>query len=172
MVITRREKSLITEFSRSEAVRYLEFFFSPCPKLVRDFFTYAIAENSDSLIYQSKLALNKPYGTNIILQFIDAFAISFVRIEAGSGTSLHFHNIRREFFFVRDGILTFLDSDISTKLTSGCWAVSCPGRPHSLQNRGPHPVEIIEVFSPPLLDDKIRVKDNYGRRLGAVEQHE
>jgi hypothetical protein len=94
---------------------------------------------------QSLVSFEKPYGRNYVLEIIDAYGISCAHFNAGHETSL----LRRyEHSYSR------------------------PGEPHRLKNVGRHVLQVLEIFHPPLLDDKVRFDDRYGRAIGEVTREQ
>jgi mannose-6-phosphate isomerase-like protein (cupin superfamily) len=83
-------------------------------------------------------------------------------------TSLHWHGQRRELFAVRSGRMLLSCGDDRSILVEGELARSIPRVAHSLANAGSADLEVLELFSPYLLDDKVRVQDFYGRLTGSV----
>jgi mannose-6-phosphate isomerase-like protein (cupin superfamily) len=124
---------------------------------------------SDALIAGAAMILDKPYGRNILALLDPAFGISLVQMRPRAATSLHVHHRRREIFVIRSGALTLFQEGRSRRL--GPWEVaqSTPASPHRLANDGEEPLEILELFAPNLLDDKVRLEDRYHRVLGPVD---
>lgn len=113
-------------------------------------------------------SLDKPYGRNLIVEINGNYGLSCARLLPGRSTSLHYHSTRTEFFVVRCGELSVTDGDVEHRLHAGSVSRSTPGRPHRLSNAGHSICEFVEIFSPPLLDDKIRISDFYSRKVGEV----
>ncbi|WP_416959403.1 NUDIX domain-containing protein [Streptomyces sp. Agncl-13] len=122
----------------------------------------------EELVARAVRSLDKPYGENHILVDSGQWGVSFARLLPGRSSSYHFHHIRKEFFRVRTGTLTLRQEDGSSLLHPLDCGTSTPGIAHSIGNDGQQPVELVEIFSPALLDDKERVSDRYGRPLGQV----
>ena len=127
---------------------------------------------SESLAADPLQTIAKPYGRNHILEIVGDFGISCACFDVGAETSLHRHTRRTEFYCVRTGCLELVSIDSTTTLRRHHFASSRPGDVHRLRNAGPTVLEVLEVFSPALLDDKIRIEDRYERRLGAVTRDE
>lgn len=123
-------------------------------------------ESRRALSQKAEITLDKPYGRNHILMINERCGISFACLEPDRSTSFHYHDHRREFFLVRQGRLRLVTPDGERILNPGEWACSTPGVPHSIANGGDGVLEIIEIFAPPLLDDKVRISDPYDRGLG------
>jgi mannose-6-phosphate isomerase-like protein (cupin superfamily) len=132
------------------------------------FLTATIAEMAAHAV----TIFEKPYGRNHILALNERFGLSCAVFEPSCETSFHYHEERREFYWVRNGELDLLRPEGVTILTAGDHSHSEPGQRHRLRNRGRLRLEVLEIFSPPLLDDKVRIEDRYGRTLGQVHRNE
>ena len=142
--------------------------FPACPAAMVDTFVSWLARPREELVSLARMTLKKPYGHNYVLVDSGDFGISFACIEPGQGTSLHFHQRRREFFCVHEGVLALTRDDVESSLEKGESGFSTPGKPHALRNPSGAPTQVLEMFSPVLLEDKIRVSDRYARPLGQV----
>ena len=127
---------------------------------------------SAELIEKAKFSLTKPYGMNHILTLTESFGISLAQIGLSQGTSMHFHTRRKELFYVKQGILTLYKADDVYTIQTNSIGFSTPLEKHSLKNENQNTLEILEIFLPPLIDDKVRVKDQYDRKLGTVSHLE
>lgn len=139
-------------FPEEEFVKYIQMIESPF----------------DESYLKSSIKLIKPYGINTILCKGDVYGYSFVQMNVNQSTSLHFHEVRKEFFYVRNGCLKLRKGNDIYILNKDQFGFSTPNEMHSLSNNGDETLEIIEIFSPVLLDDKVRVDDIYNRQLGNV----
>lgn len=126
----------------------------------------------DEMVAHAMTIFEKPYGRNHILALDKRFGLSCAVFEPSCETSFHYHEKRREFYWVRNGELDLLRPEGVTILTAGGHSHSEPGQRHRLRNRGRLRLEVLEIFSPPLLDDKVRVEDRYGRTLGQVHRYD
>lgn len=142
--------------------------FPECPDDLADRFMEALDRPVEDLAEQALIILDKPYGRNHILAREGTHGLSLAVLQPGQATSLHFHASRRELFCVRRGTLHLTNEGRMTDLRRFDCARSTPGIPHSLANGGLDPLEILEIFAPALLGDKVRVEDRYDRKLGAV----
>jgi 8-oxo-dGTP pyrophosphatase MutT (NUDIX family)/uncharacterized cupin superfamily protein len=135
--------------------------------VVADFLSMADTPREE-LVARAVRSLGKPYGENHILVDSGQWGVSFARLLPGRSSSYHFHRTRKEFFRVRTGTLTLREEGGNSLLHPLDCGTSTPGIAHSIGNDGQQPVELVEIFSPALLDDKERVSDRYGRPLGQV----
>lgn len=142
--------------------------FPSCPEAFVLSFIALLDVPIEELATQSVLVLEKPYGRNHILVDRGDFGISCALLLPGRSTSLHYHHIRKEFFCVRRGGITLTSGANVHHLHSLECGISTPGVSHALANSGNQPAEVLEVFSPALLDDKCRISDPYTRRIGNV----
>lgn len=146
--------------------------FPSCPAEVIEDLLAALEAPLGPLVEAAQITLDKPYGTNRILRHSGEYGVSFAQIQPERSTSLHYHTRRREFFCVRQGVLTLTSGDSTRQLGRFEFGSSIPGQPHALANADAEVLEILEIFSPPLLDDKVRLRDRYHRTLGAVGLHQ
>lgn len=146
--------------------------FPSLPVDVFDFFLRSVFEDEEILASMAVKTIKKPYGINSIIYLSGSFGISFVSMRPGATTSLHYHHERAEYFFIRKGILTFYFDQSEHLIQNGKTSRSIPGQPHRLSNCSDSQLEILEIFTPPNIDDKIRVEDFYGRTLGSVSHKE
>lgn len=127
----------------------------------------------DALLKASNIRLEKPYGSNNIIRESGDWGLSYVCFEPGRRTSIHYHNTRQEFFYVRSGVLTLWSDNLELEINAGQTGYSTPGKQHSLMNNSPtERMTLLEIFSPALLNDKVRVTDFYERPVGSVEYYQ
>ena len=153
-------------------VSVVESIFLTLPGSVVAKVEWHLAQPRETLPSRAFLALDKPYGRNFILSVQDDFGISCALFFPGQETSFHYHQLRTEVYYVRTGILELQRSDALEQLQPGGIGHSLPGQHHRLRNSGDTILEVIEVFHPPLLDDKVRLLDRYGRHVGKVTKFE
>jgi mannose-6-phosphate isomerase-like protein (cupin superfamily) len=146
--------------------------FPHCPEETVELFCWLLGQPTQTLAARARISLAKPYGTNHILVTDGDFGVSFACFRPGQGTSLHYHTRRRELFCVRTGELLLVHGETEQRLPAGGIGESTPLVPHSLRNEGNAPLEVLETFTPVLLDDKVRVADRYDRALGPVGMHQ
>jgi mannose-6-phosphate isomerase-like protein (cupin superfamily) len=121
----------------------------------------------------AELILQKPYGLNRILKWRNrAVGLSTAVLFPHCGTSTHLHDTRKEVFLVLRGAVIFTFGGEMCQLESGDFGVSVPNQPHRLWNASVVSAHILEMFSPADLDDKRRLEDRYGRKIGCVMHSE
>jgi mannose-6-phosphate isomerase-like protein (cupin superfamily) len=148
--------------------RRLMQFFGNSAQSATDNFCRLTTLPHEELIEQAVVVLEKPYGANYLLALDGGYGTSVAEFRPGQGTSLHFHTRRREAFLVLSGNLSLRHGATESSLLAGNMGVSTPGTAHSLSNEANDDLRVIEMFSPALLSDKIRLADRYDRRLGKV----
>lgn len=143
-----------------------------CPPEVVGKLARYLGEPLMAAVATAEISFDKPYGENHVLEVSGEYGLSVARLAPGTSSSLHFHVHRRELFFIRSGTLTLTKGPRTLELGVGEYDCSVPGELHSIANRHDVELQIVEILSPALLDDKVRVSDAYGRRLGAVTKHD
>lgn len=146
--------------------------FPSCSESLVGLFLEFLLRSPAEVCRQAMTVLPKPYGRNHILLVNAGFGLSLAQIEPEQSTSLHFHSSRREFFCVMTGELSLVVGDKESTLGVGECGMSTPNVPHSLRNKHSSTLRVLEMFSPALLEDKVRVSDKYERPLGAVSLHQ
>jgi len=154
-----------SDFNLKERIQHV---WADCPDKVIKLFIEFWLTPSEQLRANAVVTLKKPYGKNHILVDSGEYGLSFAEMEPSQSTSLHYHTTRREFFCVRKGRLLLTKGKTTTTLEAGESNVSIPLEPHSIANTGSEVLELFEIFSPALLNDKTRLKDRYERKLGIV----
>jgi mannose-6-phosphate isomerase-like protein (cupin superfamily) len=157
---------------RDAVITALHTAVADCPAELAQRLLDLLNATPEDIADQARLLLQKPYGTNAILQDQGLFGLSFARLLPGQSTSYHYHQQRREFFCVHSGVLT-LRSGIEERVLQryGC-GTSTPLVGHSLANQGSGMLAVLEIFTPALLNDKVRIHDRYDRPLGDVTLHQ
>lgn len=157
----------IKPHNKNLALKVKEFFPFMLNTSINDFLKM-LSLSSKELIQKADVTLQKPYGLNHILFYEKSYGISLAQINITHGTSYHFHTQRSELFCVKAGQLTLIKEDKKSVLEQYKLGFSRPFEKHSLRNSGTSILEILEIFAPPLLNDKTRVIDTYFRKLGTV----
>jgi mannose-6-phosphate isomerase-like protein (cupin superfamily) len=143
-----------------------------CPAVVLERYLKALTSPAAALVSTALITLTKPYGRNNILSQHGEYGMSLLQMEPGQSSSFHRHSQRKELFVVRTGRLTVRFADHEEHLGPGECSVTVPPVAHAVSNQQEEPLEVLEMISPFLLDDKIRIHDRYQRRLGAVTHRE
>jgi SAM-dependent methyltransferase len=164
LVYTRELCNTIETGRLSEAMNTT---FTECPKTLSDRFLHLLRAPRQELVEAAIRILDKPYGRNHWIDVEKNHGITFAIFGPKSRTSFHHHQFRRELFAVRAGQIGVLGKSPSL-LHPGGWALSFPGVDHALVNEGDDEAEVLELVSPWLPTDKVRLEDPYGRRLGSV----
>jgi mannose-6-phosphate isomerase-like protein (cupin superfamily) len=139
--------------------------------MIQEFLNYC-SKTSRELVEMAEISISKPYGWNHIISLHPDYGISFMKMNPREATSFHKHSQRKEFFFVRCGVLTLKTQDDLRILNQFSYGLSTPLSEHSLTNNGDEVLEVLEIFTPCLLDDKQRIDDRYARKLGDVKHLE
>lgn len=150
---------------------WVEAVFSTVPAETIQRFRDLLRLSGEELSVDARLVFQKPYGRNHILHIGEDFGISCAVLEVGQQSSFHLHRHRAEFYLVRSGLLELHIEDRCRLLKRGDHDSSLPMQRHRLRNPGPELLEVFEICSPPLLDDKVRIADSYGRPLGQVGRY-
>lgn len=138
------------------------------PDTIIDEFIELSHASSEEIQRRAVRTLDKPYGLNRILRESGTWGLSSARLLPGKSSSFHMHNTRREFFRVRTGYLTLVTVGAVATISPLESGSSTPSVPHAVANQHDETLELIEIFSPADLNDKIRISDKYGRPLGQV----
>jgi len=139
--------------------------------LLTDFERFLTAPITDIAAHAVTI-FEKPYGRNHILVLDEWFGLSCAVFKPSCETRFHYHEKRRELYWVRIGELDLIRPEGVMILTAGGHSHSEPGQRHRLRNPSWLRLEVLEIFSPPLLDDKVRLEDRYGRMLGQVQRYD
>jgi mannose-6-phosphate isomerase len=110
--------------------------------------------------------IDKPWGSELILERNDRFVVKRIFISAGSRTSLQSHELKREWVRVEEGTVEItMGPDVHGlevhTFTAGAVYRVAPTVVHRV-----HAIEdsyIFEVASPPSDEDITRYDDDYGR---------
>jgi mannose-6-phosphate isomerase-like protein (cupin superfamily) len=144
-----------------------------CPDSLVERFLGLLRQPAADIVSQASFVLDKPYGSNaIVLAGSGQFGLSFASLQPGQSTSFHYHRQRREFFCVHGGRLMLHEGNGAQVLGPLDCGHSTPHVGHRLENGGDGVLTVLEMFTPPLLDDKVRVRDTYSRALGPVDRHQ
>jgi mannose-6-phosphate isomerase len=112
------------------------------------------------------ILIDKPWGSELILERNERFVVKRIFISAGSRTSLQSHELKREWVRVEEGTVEItMGPDVHglevRTFTAGAVYRVAPTVVHRV-----HAIEdsyIFEVASPPTDEDIRRYDDDYGR---------
>jgi mannose-6-phosphate isomerase-like protein (cupin superfamily) len=117
----------------------------------------------------SNIVVNKPWGYEYLWYQNDNVAIWFLYIEKGSSTSLHCHAKKRTSLIVLDGEIICTSLDDKYKLLKSDSIVLEPCVFHSSMSISDNGSFIMEIETPPMKGDLVRMNDSYGRENSGYE---
>lgn len=118
----------------------------------------------------SNIVVNKPWGYEYLWLQKDKVAIWFLRITKGNATSLHCHVKKRTSLIVLDGAIQCTTIDDKYQLKTLDAVVLEPCVFHSSMATGDDGAFIMEIETPPLKGDLVRMHDAYGRQNSGYEK--
>lgn len=119
--------------------------------------------SGDAPVDFSKLVVMKPWGYEYVTFQSSDVAIWRVFIKFGEATSLHCHPSKQTAMIVLTGQAKCHTLDKEMVLHPFDALIIETGAFHSTEALSPEGTNIIEVDSPPLLTDLVRLEDKYGR---------
>lgn len=117
----------------------------------------------DKRIDLEKLVVNKPWGYEYLMYrnaFVEVWSL-FIQGEAS--TSMHSHPRKKTVLIMLDGIATFSTLNDSMTLSSFDSVIIDKGAFHQTRAVSEEGIHIIEVETPPMKHDLVRLQDAYGR---------
>lgn len=117
----------------------------------------------------SNVVVNKPWGYEYLWYQNDNVAIWFLYIKKGSSTSLHCHAKKRTSLIVLDGEILCRSLDDKYKLLKFDSIVLEPCVFHSSMSISETGSFIMEIETPPMKGDLVRMNDSYGRENSGYE---
>lgn len=107
----------------------------------------------------------RPWGRSDVIISEERFNVNRIKVKPGEAFSLQMHHHRTEHWIILSGTAKVTIGENSFLITENQSTFIPIGVPHSLENPGKIPLELIEVQSGDYLgeDDIIRIKDQYGR---------
>jgi len=105
----------------------------------------------------------KPWGYEYIICQSGDVAVWRLFIRFGEATSLHCHLLKQTMMIVLSGKCKCHTLQKPMILHPFDTAVIAEGAFHSIESLSPKGIDIIEIDSPPLLTDLVRLEDKYGR---------
>jgi mannose-6-phosphate isomerase-like protein (cupin superfamily) len=116
------------------------------------------------------IVVNKPWGYEYLWFQKEKVAIWFLRITQGQSTSLHCHAKKRTSLIVLDGTVQCTTIDDKYLLDEMDAVVLEPCVFHSSMAISEHGAFIMEIETPPMKGDLVRMHDAYGRQNSGYEK--
>ncbi|MEI8109614.1 MAG: hypothetical protein WCH59_01380 [Chitinophagia bacterium] len=110
------------------------------------------------------IVVNKPWGYEYLWYQNQFVAIWFLRITPGQSTSLHCHAKKRTSLIVLDGSVTCTTIDDKYQLNALEAVVLEPCVFHSSSTNTDQGAYLMEIETPPMKGDLVRMHDVYGRQ--------
>lgn len=117
------------------------------------------------------LVVNKPWGYEYLWFQNEKVAIWFLRIEKGQSTSLHCHPKKRTSLIVLDGTIQCTTFDDKYHLKTLESVVLEPCVFHSSRANSDDGAFVMEIETPPMKGDLVRMQDAYGRQRCGYEKN-
>jgi mannose-6-phosphate isomerase-like protein (cupin superfamily) len=116
------------------------------------------------------IVVNKPWGYEYLWFQNEKVAIWFLRVTKGQATSLHCHAKKRTSLIVLDGAVqcTTLDDKYQLKTLEAVVLEPCVF--HSSMSIAEEGAFIMEIETPPMKGDLVRMHDAYGRQNSGYEK--
>lgn len=111
----------------------------------------------------SKLIVNKPWGYEYLLNRTPLVEIWHLSLDHLKSTSIHCHPNKKTALIVLSGKALFSSLNESCELSPLDAVILDRGVFHSTQCLSKKGLKLIEIETPPMKHDLIRLKDNYGR---------
>jgi mannose-6-phosphate isomerase-like protein (cupin superfamily) len=116
------------------------------------------------------IVVNKPWGYEYLWFQQEKVAIWFLRITKGQATSLHCHAKKRTSLIVLDGAIQCTTIDDKYQLNTLESVVLEPCVFHSSMATAEEGAFIMEIETPPMKGDLVRMHDAYGRQNSGYEK--
>jgi mannose-6-phosphate isomerase-like protein (cupin superfamily) len=126
------------------------------------------SEFANSFDYRN-VVVNKPWGYEYLWYQNDNVAIWFLYIKKGSSTSLHCHAKKRTSLIVLEGEIVCTSLDDKYKMLKLDSIVLEPCVFHSSMSTSENGSFIMEIETPPMKGDLVRMNDSYGRENSGYE---
>jgi len=121
-----------------------------------------IVNSSQPRDYRDKVVV-KPWGYEFLIFENECVAVWFLHIRKGHSTSMHCHPAKKTSLIVLSGKALCNTFEHRNHLNGMDAAIIEPGVFHSTQSMSAEGVNLIEVESPPIKTDLVRLNDVYGR---------
>jgi mannose-6-phosphate isomerase-like protein (cupin superfamily) len=116
------------------------------------------------------IVVNKPWGYEYLWFQNEKVAIWFLRVTKGQATSLHCHAKKRTSLIVMDGAVQVTTIDDKYQLKTLEAVVLEPCVFHSSMATAEEGAFIMEIETPPMKGDLVRMHDAYGRQNSGYEK--
>ena len=116
------------------------------------------------------IIVNKPWGYEYLWYQNEKVAIWFLYIKKGQSTSLHCHAKKRTSLIVLDGIIQCRTLDDKYQLNTLESVVLEPCVFHASMALSEEGVFLMEIETPPMKGDLVRMQDAYGRQNSGYEK--
>lgn len=120
----------------------------------------------------AEVIVTKPWGHEYLMYQNAYVGIWYLFIKHGAHTSLHCHPKKKTGLVVLSGEAEVRFMNESMKLTTMGRLIIRPGLFHSTAALSPEGVALIEVETPPIKTNLVRLKDTYGRQEASYESDE
>lgn len=117
----------------------------------------------------SKLVVTKPWGYEYLLLQHPESEVWHLNIRHNQSTSMHCHPNKKTALIVLEGKAIFSSLHESTELKPLDAIVIHPGTFHSTQAIVPEGITVLELETPPMKHDLVRLEDKYGRAMSGYE---
>lgn len=131
--------------------------------LDRKFLTLKSIRTNPARIDLSKMVVNKPWGYEYLLSSTPLVEIWHLSLNYLKSTSTHCHPNKKTVLIVLDGKALFSSLNESIELSPLDAVILDSGVFHSTQCISKRGLKLLEVETPPMKHDLIRLKDDYGR---------
>lgn len=111
----------------------------------------------------TKMVVNKPWGHEYLLTNSPLVEVWHLSLDHLKSTSTHCHPNKKTALIVLDGKATFSTLNKTVKLSALDAVVIDAGVFHSTKCTSKNGLKLIEVETPPMKHDLVRLKDKYGR---------
>ncbi len=117
----------------------------------------------------SKLVVTKPWGYEYLFLQHPESEVWHLSIAHNQSTSMHCHPNKKTALIMLQGRALFSSLHESTELKPLDAIVIHPGTFHSTQAIVPEGIAVLELETPPMKHDLVRLEDKYGRAMNGYE---
>lgn len=116
-----------------------------------------------------KIVVNKPWGYEYLMYENKQVAVWVLFLNSGQRTSMHCHPNKKSSLIVVSGKITLVTLEGEYSLTKGDGLIIGEGVFHSSLSKSRNGSFLLEIESPPIKRDLVRLKDEYGRESQGYE---